>query len=90
MAELRGGSVVPCLRWQTACVLQRSDLYVTEHSNKTDQMRDVVRTRRDELMVFLIIAALVWPVMTVGMVGGYGFAVWMYQAVAGPPGPPRH
>jgi periplasmic nitrate reductase NapE len=27
--------------------------------------------------------------MTVGVVGGYGFAVWMYQVVAGPPGPPK-
>ena len=43
----------------------------------------------EELLVFLIIVALVWPVMTVGVVGGYGFAVWMYQLVAGPPGPPR-
>ena len=45
-------------------------------------------TRRSELIVFLIIVALIWPVVTVGVVGGYGFAVWMYQAVAGPPGPP--
>lgn len=52
-------------------------------------MRSPVRTRRDELIVFLIIVALIWPVMTVGVVGGYGFAVWMYQLVAGPPGPPK-
>jgi periplasmic nitrate reductase NapE len=45
-------------------------------------------TRRSELIVFLIIVALVWPVVTVGVVGGYGFAVWMYQMIAGPPGPP--
>jgi nitrate reductase NapE len=44
--------------------------------------------RRSELIVFVIIVALVWPVVTVGVVGGYGFAVWMYQMVAGPPGPP--
>jgi periplasmic nitrate reductase NapE len=45
-------------------------------------------TRRSELIVFLIIVALIWPVVTVAVVGGYGFAVWMYQLVAGPPGPP--
>jgi nitrate reductase NapE len=45
-------------------------------------------SRRAELIVFLIIVALIWPVVTVGVVGGYGFAVWMYQLVAGPPGPP--
>jgi nitrate reductase NapE len=41
------------------------------------------------MIVFLIIVALVWPVTTVAAVGGYGFAVWMYQAIAGPPGPPK-
>ncbi|MGA7480862.1 MAG: nitrate reductase, partial [Bradyrhizobium sp.] len=25
---------------------------------------------------------------TVGVVGGYGFAVWMSQLILGPPGPP--
>ena len=44
---------------------------------------------RDEFFVFLIIVALVWPLIAVGVVGGYGFAVWMYQIVAGPPGPPK-
>jgi nitrate reductase NapE len=48
------------------------------------------RTRRAELLVFAIIVAVIWPIVTVGIVGGYGFAVWMYQAVAGPPGPPDH
>jgi len=62
---------------------------MTEHSNKIEPMRNSARTPRDELLVFLIIVALIWPVMTVGVVGGYGFAVWMYQLVAGPPGPPR-
>jgi periplasmic nitrate reductase NapE len=61
---------------------------MTDHS-KVDPVRNSARTRRDELVVFLIIVALVWPVTTVGVVGGYGFAVWMYQLIAGPPGPPR-
>ena len=47
------------------------------------------QTRRSELIVFLIIVALIWPIVTVGVVGGYGFTIWMYQLIAGPPGPPR-
>ena len=62
---------------------------MTDHSNKIETARNPVRTRRDEFLVFFVIVALVWPVMTVGVVGGYGFAVWMYQIVAGPPGPPK-
>ena len=48
------------------------------------------RTRPQELLVFAVLAIMVWPVVAVGVVGGYGFAVWMYQHIAGPPGPPRH
>jgi nitrate reductase NapE len=47
-------------------------------------------TRREELFAFIFLAVLIWPVVAVGVVGSYGFSVWMYQIVAGPPGPPRH
>ncbi|MGY4331004.1 nitrate reductase NapE [Bradyrhizobium sp. LB1.3] len=46
--------------------------------------------RRSELLVFAIIAAVIWPIMAVGVVGGYGFLVWMTQLILGPPGPPHH
>jgi nitrate reductase NapE len=42
-----------------------------------------------EFFVFLTIAALIWPAVAVGVVGGYGFLVWMYQIAFGPPGPPH-
>ena len=46
--------------------------------------------RRAELFVFAVIAALIWPVVAVGVVGGYGFLIWMTQLILGPPGPPGH
>ncbi len=46
-------------------------------------------SRRAEFFVFAIIAAVIWPVLAVGIVGGYGFLVWMTQLVLGPPGPPH-
>ena len=46
------------------------------------------RVRRKELVTFLLLAFGVWPVIAVAVVGGYGFLVWMWQLVAGPPGPP--
>ncbi|HEY2620186.1 MAG TPA: periplasmic nitrate reductase, NapE protein [Acetobacteraceae bacterium] len=46
--------------------------------------------RRLELLVFAVLAILVWPVIAVGVVGGWGLAVWMYQQFNGPPGPPSH
>ena len=44
--------------------------------------------RRRELFLFLFLAVVIWPVLAVGFVGGYGFLVWMYQLFVGPPGPP--
>lgn len=41
-----------------------------------------------ELLTFLVLALGIWPVVAVGVVGGYGFVVWMWQIVFGPPGPP--
>jgi nitrate reductase NapE len=41
--------------------------------------------RRRELLVFLFLTVVLAPVLAVAIVGGYGFAVWMYQLVSGPP-----
>ncbi len=46
-------------------------------------------TRREEITAFIVLAVLIWPVVTVGVVGGYGFLVWMYQILTGPPGAPQ-
>jgi nitrate reductase NapE len=46
------------------------------------------RTRRDEILAFIILAVVIWPLIAVGIVGGYGFLIWMSQLVLGPPGPP--
>ncbi|SEG49778.1 periplasmic nitrate reductase, NapE protein [Bosea lathyri] len=47
-------------------------------------------TKRGEIFAFLVLAVLIWPIIAVGVVGGYGFLVWMWQVVFGPPGPPVH
>lgn len=47
-----------------------------------------VASRKIELLAFLVLAFGVWPLIAVGVVGGFGFLVWMWQIVYGPPGPP--
>jgi nitrate reductase NapE len=44
--------------------------------------------RADELRVFLFLTVVLAPMLAVILVAGLGFAIWMYQLVAGPPGPP--
>ena len=48
------------------------------------------KVRRRELLTFLVLAFGIWPIVAVGVVGGYGFLVWMLQIIFGPPGPPSH
>jgi len=44
--------------------------------------------RLRELIAFFVLAFGIWPIVAVGVVGAYGFLVWMWQIVFGPPGPP--
>ena len=46
------------------------------------------RRRRMEIIAFLFLTAVLMPALAVAAVGSYGLAVWTYQMVAGPPGPP--
>ncbi len=43
--------------------------------------------RRAERRAFLFLAVFLAPLLSVLIVGGWGFAVWLYQIVNGPPGP---
>jgi periplasmic nitrate reductase NapE len=44
-------------------------------------------TRSQELRAFLFLAIVLAPVIAVLVVSGYGFLVWIFQMLAGPPGP---
>ncbi|MFC4308185.1 periplasmic nitrate reductase, NapE protein [Steroidobacter flavus] len=41
--------------------------------------------KRRELAVFIFLTFIVAPILSVLIVAGYGFAVWMVQLIAGPP-----
>ena len=45
--------------------------------------------RTNEIVAFLLLMAVLMPIFAVGVVGGYGLAVWTWQRIAGPPGPPN-
>jgi nitrate reductase NapE len=42
--------------------------------------------RKEELRSFLFFTVVMAPVIAVLLVASYGFVIWMYQLVAGPPG----
>lgn len=58
----------------------------TQGANVTEA-EAATKSKRSELLAFLFLTVVLAPAVTVAIVGGYGFAVWMYQLIAGPPGP---
>ena len=45
-------------------------------------------TKKEEVRAFFVLALVLVPAFAVMFVAGYGFIVWMYQMIVGPPGPP--
>lgn len=41
---------------------------------------------RREWRTFLFIVVALFPILSVILVGGYGFSIWMMQLLMGPPG----
>ncbi len=58
--------------------MQRTDMQRTEEK----------REKKRELGVFLFLAGILFPILAVLVVSGYGFLVWIFQILTGPPGPP--
>ncbi len=56
---------------------------MSEHSNESTSDR-----KRKEWRLFLFIILLFFPLLSVAIVGTYGFSIWMFQLIMGPPGPP--
>ena len=48
-------------------------------------MKDDVQppSKKQELRVFLALTVVAAPILSVMVVGGYGFAIWMYQLLTG-------
>ena len=42
-------------------------------------------SRKHELTIFIFLAVFLAPIISTALVGGLGFAIWMYQLIAGPP-----
>ncbi len=45
-------------------------------------------SKAKETKLFLFLVVLLFPILSVAIVGGYGFLVWFFQILTGPPGPP--
>lgn len=64
--------------------MQTTETEPTQQSTGTEDT-GATPTRSQEWQLFLFIIVLLFPLLSVALVGGYGFSIWMYQLLAGPP-----
>ncbi|EIK51475.1 periplasmic nitrate reductase NapE subunit [Stutzerimonas stutzeri TS44] len=43
--------------------------------------------KRDETRLFIFLIVFLFPLLSIALVSGYGFIVWISQMIFGPPGP---
>jgi nitrate reductase NapE len=43
-------------------------------------------SKKEELRAFLFITVFLFPILSIAIVGGLGFAIWFSQMIFGPPG----
>jgi nitrate reductase NapE len=55
-------------------------------SDASDRLGRLPSTKTEEWRSFVFLSVVMAPVLAVLVVAGYGFAVWVYQMFAGPPG----
>lgn len=48
--------------------------------------RPAQSSKKEERNMFLFITVVLFPVLTLMLVGGYGFVIWILQMIFGPPG----
>ena len=53
-----------------------------------NEQPDQGRVKGMEARLFLFLVICLFPLLSVALVGGFGFCVWMSPLLAGPPGPP--
>lgn len=75
MSSKRGAKMRPRYENNKRCSVEQHD----NGDYTTDQ-----KTKERRLFVFIIV--FLFPLLSVALVGGYGFAIWMYQLLMGPPG----
>lgn len=61
---------------------------VTEIGDGGDASVSGGALRKLEIRMFLFLTIVLAPALSVALVGGLGLAIWIFQAIAGPPGPP--
>jgi periplasmic nitrate reductase NapE len=63
----------------------RGQRAVTSMEEVRDRSVASTTRRRGELLMFLFLTIVLWPAIAIAVVGGWGLAVWIYQALTGSP-----
>ena len=54
-------------------------------ADATTPQQEDQQTKQQERRLFLFIAIVLFPLLSVALVGGYGLIIWISQLIFGPP-----
>ncbi len=57
----------------------------SETSELSTTHEPVQDLKRDERRAFILLAVFLAPALAIAIVGGWGFLIWMFQLIYGPP-----
>ena len=80
-----GGSRFLCIDCQIGSVGLGKGVHQNFLAQTMVEQNAADKSKRRELWGFLFLTVIFAPALAVVIVGGYGFLVWMYQLVQGPP-----
>jgi len=49
-------------------------------------MTESIKEQKQELSTFIFLSVILAPILSIAIVGGYGFIIWISQIILGPPG----
>ena len=59
-----------------------------EGTTKTETPPPDAPEKRHETIAFLFLSVVLFPLLSIMLVGGFGFIIWMQHLLIGPPGSP--
>lgn len=57
-----------------------------KHTRSANNGSEYVAEKSTEIRLFMFLTVVLFPLLSVMLVAGYGFAIWITQMLFGPPG----
>lgn len=66
--------------------MQYSNIILLVPKKRGTEMTESIKEQKRELHTFVFLSVILAPILSITIVGGYGFLIWISQIILGPPG----